>query len=237
MAIVSVKIYIFSCLLGFWVSSMYSLRDERWKLKGTTTVAIKCLDGVIMATDTRATMLPGFVAHKKVKKVYKVTRNIGMTIAGVPAEALNLLDLLRANASIYQIHRKREIPVKAVASLASNLLFSQRFYPYAVQIIIGGCDSEGYHLYSLDPFGSAIEDDLIATGSGSPVAYGVLESEYREGIKLNDGLRLVARAIQSAIKRDVYTGDSFDIATVTREKGYVELTKEEKESLLAEKAS
>jgi len=214
---------------------MYSMRDDGWRLKGTTTLAIKCIDGVIMATDTRATMLPGFVAHKKVKKVYKVTRNIGMTIAGVPAEALNILDLLKANASIYQIQRRRGIPVKAVAILASNLLFSQRYFPYAVQIVIGGYDSEGYHLYSLDPFGSAIEDDLIATGSGSPVAYGVLESGYHEKITLNDGLALAAKAIHSAMKRDVYTGDSFDIATVTQEKGYVELTTEEKERLLGKK--
>ena len=204
-----------------------------WRLKGTTTLAIKCVDGVIMATDTRATMLPGFIAHKKVKKVYRVTRNIGMTIAGVPAEALNILDLLRANASIYQIHRRRDIPVRAVAILASNLLFSQRYFPYAVQIVIGGYDPEGYHLYSLDPLGSAIEDNLIATGSGSPVAYGVLENEYNDKLSLNEGLSLVARAIQSAMKRDVYTGDDFDIATVTRERGYVELTTEEKRSLLS----
>ncbi len=215
---------------------MFSFGD-RLRLKGTTTVAIKCVDGVIMATDTRATMLPGFVAHKRVKKVYRVTRNIGMTIAGVPAEALNILDLLRANASIYQIYRRREIPVRAVASLASNLLFSNRLFPYAVQIIIGGYDSEGYHLFSLDPFGSAIEDNLIATGSGSPVAYGVLESEYNENISLNDGLRLIAKAIQSAIKRDVFTGDNFDIATITREKGYVELSTEEKMSLIGKKPS
>lgn len=213
------------------------MREGKWRLKGTTTLAIKCVDGVIMATDTRATMLPGFIAHKKVKKVYRITRNIGMTIAGVPAEALNILDLLRANASIYQIHRRRAIPVKAMAILASNLLFSQRYFPYAVQIVIGGYDSEGYHLYSLDPFGSAIEDDLIATGSGSPVAYGVLENEYNDKIPLNDGLSLVARAIRSAMKRDVYTGDSFDIATVTKEKGYVELTAEEKKSLLVKEAS
>ena len=88
-----------------------------------------------------------------------------------------------------------------------------------------------------DRFGSAIEDNLIATGSGSPVAYGVLESEYNENISLNDGLRLIAKAIQSAIKRDVFTGDNFDIATITREKGYVELSTEEKMSLIGKKPS
>jgi proteasome beta subunit len=211
---------------------MYPVKADDWKLKGTTTLAIKCVDGVIMATDTRATMLPSFIAHKKVKKVYQVTRNIGMTIAGVPAEALNLLDILKANASIYNLQRKREAPVKTIANLAATVLFSQRYYPYAVQAIVGGYDSEGFHLYSLDPFGSAIEDEVISTGSGSPVAYGVLESGYNDKMTLKEGLSLAANAIRSAMKRDVYTGDSFDIATITKDQGYSELTEQEKKSLL-----
>jgi len=204
---------------------------DRLKFRGTTTVAFKCVNGIVMATDTRATVLPGFVAHKKVKKVYGVTRNVGMTIAGVPAEAINLLDILRANAMLYQIQRKRIVPVKVVASLASVILFSQRLYPYEVQVIIGGYDDEGYHLYSLDPFGSAIEDDMIATGSGSPVAYGVLESGYSNGMSLDQGLVLAVKAINAAIKRNVYTGDDFDVATITMEKGYAELTDEEKKRI------
>ncbi|MBS7640538.1 MAG: proteasome subunit beta [Candidatus Bathyarchaeia archaeon] len=199
--------------------------------KGTTTVAFKCVDGVVMATDTRATVLPGFVAHKRVKKVYQITRNVGMTIAGIPAEAINLLDILRANAMLYQIQRKRIVPVKVVASLASLVLFSQRLFPYEVQVIIGGYDDEGYHLYSLDPFGSAIEDKMIATGSGSPIAYGILESGYYDGINLEEGLVLAVKAINAAIKRNVFTGDSFDIATVTVERGYVELSEEEKKRI------
>ena len=216
---------------------MYPRNVNNWKLKGTTTLALKCVDGVILATDTRATMLPGFVAHKKVKKIYEVTRNIGMTMAGVPAEAVNLLDVLRANASIYQFQRKRDVSVKTIASLASVVLFSQRYYPYAVQIVIGGYDAEGYHLYSLDPFGSALEDDMIATGSGSPVAYGVLESGYDSNITVKNGLALAAKAIRSAMKRDVYTGDAFDIATITQKKGYMELKEDVKKELLGKEAS
>ncbi|MEM2369409.1 MAG: proteasome subunit beta [Candidatus Bathyarchaeia archaeon] len=209
---------------------MYSGFEGR-VFKGTTTVAFKCVDGVVMATDTRATVLPGFVAHKKVKKVYQVTRNVGMTIAGIPAEAINLLDILRANALLYQIQRRRIVPVRVVASMASLILFSQRLFPYEVQVIIGGYDDEGYHLYSLDPFGSAIEDKVIATGSGSPVAYGVLESGYRDGISLEEGLVLAVKAINAAIKRNVFTGDDFDVATITMEKGYVELSEEEKRKI------
>lgn len=216
---------------------MYGSGLDNWKLKGTTTVAFKCLDGVVMATDTRATVLPGFVAHKKVKKVYGITRNVGMTIAGIPAEAINLLDVLRANAMLYQIQRKRIIPVKVVASLASVMLFQQRYFPYEVQVIIGGYDDEGFHLYSLDPFGSAIEDNMIATGSGSPVAYGVLESGYHDGINLDQGLILAVKAINAAIKRNVFTGDDFDLAVITREKGYVELTEKEKREIFIKASS
>lgn len=212
---------------------MFNVGLGEWRLKGTTTVAFKCIDGVVMATDTRATVLPGFVAHKKVKKVYQVTRNVGMTIAGVPAEAINLLDILRANATLYQIQRRRLIPVKVVASLASVVLFSQRLFPYEVQVIIGGYDDEGYHLYSLDPFGSAIEDNMIATGSGSPVAYGVLESGYRDGIRLEEGIALAVKAINAAIRRNVFTGDDFNIATITMENGYVELSEEEKRKIIS----
>ncbi|MEM2669713.1 MAG: proteasome subunit beta [Candidatus Bathyarchaeia archaeon] len=212
---------------------MFNVGLGEWRLKGTTTVAFKCIDGVVMATDTRATVLPGFVAHKKVKKVYQVTRNVGMTIAGVPAEAINLLDILRANATLYQIQRRRLIPVKVVASLASVVLFSQRLFPYEVQVIIGGYDDEGYHLYSLDPFGSAIEDNMIATGSGSPVAYGVLESGYRDEIRLEEGIALAVKAINAAIRRNVFTGDDFNIATITMENGYVELSEEEKRKIIS----
>ncbi|MEM2110544.1 MAG: proteasome subunit beta [Candidatus Bathyarchaeia archaeon] len=216
---------------------MYPRNIDNLKLKGTTTVSFKCVNGVIMATDTRATMLPSFVAHKRVKKVYEISRNIGMTIAGVPAEAINLLDILRANANIYQLQRKRIVPVRTIASLASLVLFSHRIYPYGVQIIIGGYDATGYHLYSLDPFGSAIEDDMIATGSGSPIAYGILEAEFNKEMSLKQGLALASKAIRGAIKRDVYTGDSFDIVTISEEKGYVELTEEEKEKLLGKESA
>lgn len=203
------------------------------KIRGTTTIALKCIDGVVFAADTRATMLPGFIASKSVQKIYRITRNVGMTIAGIPAEAENLLDILRANANLYQLQRNRIIPVRTVAGLASHILFSQRIYPYVIQIIIGGCDPEGYHIYSLDPFGSLMEDNVVSTGSGSPIAYGILENQYREGITLNEGLSIAVKAITAAMKRNIYTGDDFNVASITEEKGYIDLPREEKKELLS----
>jgi proteasome beta subunit len=71
------------------------------------------------------------------------------------------------------------------------------------------------------------EETSASTGSGSPVAYGVLEDGYRKDMTVEDGILLVVKAVSSAMKRDIGSGDSFDIVVVGKG-GYRELTAEEK---------
>lgn len=195
----------------------------------TTTIGIVCKDGIILATDTRATM-GFFVAHKRARKVYKIDDHLAMTVAGVVADAQNVVDILRANARLYRIGVKRPMPVNAAARLTANILFSSRFTPLGVQSIVAGVDGTGPHLYSIDPLGSLIDERCLSTGSGSPIAYGVLEDEYQEGQPIDKMLPVVLRAVRSAMKRDVASGDSFDVAVITEE-GYRELSEEEKGSI------
>lgn len=100
------------------------------------------------------------------------------------------------------------------------------------QILVGGVDSTGPHVFSLDPLGSLIEENCVATGSGSPIAYGVLEDKYKEGAQIKDILPIVVRAVDSAMKRDIASGNNFDIAVITKE-GYRSLSAEEKKEILA----
>lgn len=199
-------------------------------LKGTTTIGVVCKDGVVIATDTRVTM-GNIVAHKRGKKVYKIADHLAMTIAGVVADAQTVVDILKANATLYRLDKDRAFPVKASARLASNILFSSRTYPLLMQAIIGGVDEDGPHIFALDPLGSVTEETYVSTGSGSPVAYGVLEAEYKEGMKVQEGITMVVRAVNSAMKRDIGSGDSFDVVTVTKN-GYQELSEEEKQRFL-----
>ncbi len=199
-------------------------------LKGTTTMGIVCQDGIVIATDTRVTM--GYlVAHKKGKKVFKIDDHLAITIAGVVADAQNVVNILQANAKLYRLEKDRAFPVKSLARLASNILYSSRAFPLVMQAIIGGIDGSGPHIYALDPFGSVIEEKMVSTGSGSPVAYGVLEAEYTESLSVQEGIPLVVKAVWSAMKRDIGSGDSFDVATVTKE-GYKELSDQEKAKFL-----
>ncbi len=198
-------------------------------LKGTTTVGLICTDGVILSSDTRVTM-GAFIAHKHGKKIYKIDEHIAMTISGSVADAQRVVDILAANAQLYKMNFGRPIPIKTASRLVANLLFSSRYAPLIAQVLIGGIDDAGVHVFSLDPLGSLTEEKCVATGSGSPVAYGVLEDKYKEGVTTKEMLPTVVHAIKAAMKRNAATGDSFDVAIINKE-GYRELSEEEKKGI------
>ena len=110
----------------------------------------------------------------------------------------------------------------AAASLMSNILYGRRFAPYWVQLIIGGLDEDGGHVYSLDAAGGSIPDDYVTTGSGSPYVYGVLEDHYKEGLKVDDGVDIAIRGLTAAMSRDSASGNGYDIAKITK-KGWISI--------------
>jgi proteasome beta subunit len=204
---------------------------DQLTLKGTTTIGVVCEDGVILGSDSRVTM-GYYVAHKQGKKVYQIDEHLAMTIAGSVADAQKAVDILTTNARLYRINLGRPLPVSSAARLLSNLLFSVRGALLA-QVLVGGVDDTGSHVFSIDPFGSLTEEKCVSTGSGSPVAYGILEDKYREGAAVKEMLPVIVKAVSAAMKRDSASGDSFNIAVIDS-KGYRELGEKEKKQLLAD---
>jgi proteasome beta subunit len=198
-------------------------------VKGTTKIGVVCKDGLILASDTRVTM-GYFVAHKQGKKVYKIDDHIGMTIAGSVADAQKVIDIITANAQLYRINLNRPMPINSAARMTSNLLFSAR--GLMAQILFGGVDATGPHLYNLDPYGSLTEEKVTSTGSGSPLAIGVLEDKFKEGMTVEEALPIIAKAVNAAMKRDIASGNNYNIIIIDN-KGYKELTDEEKKELLS----
>jgi len=216
------------------VNKMYNEPTDKiskYVLKGTTTVGVVCKDGIVLGTDTRATM-GYFVAHKHAKKVYQLDDHLAMTIAGGVADAQNVVEIVKANSKLYKYEKGIIMPVSAAASLTANLLFANRYYPLILQALLGGVDGTGPHIFALDPLGSVTEEKCVSTGSGSPVAYGVLENDYKDGMTVKDAVPVVVKAVNSAMKRDSASGDSFDVALVTS-KGYEELGEDEKKKILS----
>jgi proteasome beta subunit len=196
---------------------------------GTTTVALKCKDGVILAADKRATM-GHFISNKEAEKVFKVDDFVAATIAGGVGDAQNIMRLLRAEAKLFRMNRKQPMTVRGVSTLMSNILNGNRYYPYLVMSIIAGIDQVP-RVFSIDPVGGLMEEDYISTGSGSPVAYGVLESEYLKDKTVSENIGIAAKAIKVAQQRDSASGNGVTLATIT-DKGYKKYDNAEVQKIL-----
>ncbi len=187
---------------------------------GTTTAGIVCKDGVVLAADQKATM-GNIVASKEAMKVFKITEKIGMTIAGSVGDAQAMVRILRAEMNLYELEQG-EVTIKAAATLLGNILRAsyKSFTPELVQLLLGGVDRRGPSLYSLDAAGGISEEkEFTFSGSGSVIAVGVLEDQYKKDISVEEGVDLLLRAIKAARERDVFSGGkSITILKITNDK-------------------
>ena len=199
---------------------MINLEEVKPQVKktGTTTVGLVCKDGVVLAAEKKSTM--GYlVANKETEKIYQLDDHIAMTIAGLSADGQALARYMKAELKLFSIENQRKISVKSAATLLSNILHGSKFYPFYVQLIIAGFDSAGPSIYDLDPVGGTEEEKkFFSTGSGSPMALGVLEDSFKEGVSLEEGSKLAVRAIKAAIERDIASGGkAIDVAVITKD--------------------
>ena len=184
---------------------------------GTTTLGLVCSDGVILAADNRTTM-GNLIAKKDKQKVRPLTDYMGMTMAGSVGDAQMLERMLKTNISIYEIQRKKRITVEAITTFLANTLQERSYFPYWVQILIGGYDNKPT-LFDCDPVGGYSEQkDYAISGSGSVFAVGVLEDKYKPNKTMKENEELALRAIHAAIERDTYSGNGADILFIGKDK-------------------
>ena len=213
-------------LIGVFLSN----NVEEKILHGTTTVGIKAKDGVILCADMRASA-GYFIANNNTMKIQKIDEHAGITMAGGVADAQNITDILRYHANLHRIQKQEPIPIKSLTRLTSLIFHQNRGYPFIADILVGGYDKTGPDLYNIDMFGSVEKKTFVTTGSGSPVAYGLLEEEYQENLSVEDAKIIALRAVKAAITRNIGTGDGINLAILDKD-GFRLLTKEQKKAII-----
>lgn len=201
------------------------MTSENLKKTGTTTLGMVCKEGVVIATEQRATM-GTLIAHKATKKLYKIDNHLALATAGLVGDLQTLARYLSAEANLYRLKRDAKMPVKSAATLMANILNQRKFAPYYVQLILGGYDDSGGFVYSLDAAGGAIPDKYTSAGSGSPYVFGVLEDTFKDGLSTDEGIDLAIRAITAAMNRDSASGGMISVAVITKD-GFKEISDEE----------
>jgi proteasome beta subunit len=200
-------------LRGFLPNRCFLLSHEYY-MPGATTIGVVCKDGVILAAERRVSY-GYFVMSKTGKKVFKITEKIGAACAGIVADMQILTREVSAYLNLYSYEREQSVMVRTAAKLMGSMLFEHRYFPYLAQTIVGGIDETGAKLYVLDPLGSVIEDKFTAVGSGSEIAMGLLETDYKEGMSVEDARGLVRKAVKAASARDIGSGEGLDMLVIT----------------------
>jgi len=183
---------------------------------GATVVGIKCVDGTVVATDSLISWGTLVLTDKGIK-AFKLTDTIVLASAGLTSDYQMLVNRLRAMIRLYELNRRKPISVRALSKMVANTLYARRAAPLFVQTIIIGVDSEGPALYTLDMGGSLIPDNYTAAGSGTQIAYGVLEREYTEAITVKQAEEVAVNAVKAGIARDIQSGGAIRVMAVTKD--------------------
>lgn len=186
---------------------------------GTTVIGVATKDGVVIGADKRVTAGGIWIAHKKFEKIAIITDKIAVATAGNVSDVQLLLKITKAELRLKQLRTKVEPSVREAANLFATLTYEniRKLSPLIAitAFVMGGRDVKGSWLYDIGIDGSIMEHkDFVSVGSGSVVAYGVLEAGYRPELSRDEAIQLVVKALNAAMQRDTATGSGLDIVVI-----------------------
>lgn len=187
---------------------------------GTTCVALKFKDGVILAADRRTSA--GYVVSDKSVKLHKLADNVCATHSGTVSDAQLHERVIKAEIKLKELNTERKILVKEAATIANNIQYRNVRTPSTIQPIvgylIGGVDKMGPQLFEVGPDGTLLEfETFAADGSGSIFIKSLLDVEYKENMSEKEAISLVEKSLLSAMKIDGHSGGGIVMAIVTKD--------------------
>jgi len=178
---------------------------------GTTVVAMRIADGVIMAGDRRATA-GNIIAHHAMEKVFPADRHSAVAIAGSAGMAMEMVRLFQVQLEHYEKVEGSTLSLEGKANQLAQMVRSQ--LPMAMQGLAVVPLYAGYdtargtgRIFNYDVTGGRYEEiDFQATGSGGRDARNTVKLGWRAQLPLEEGLDLAIRALWDAADEDSATG-------------------------------
>lgn len=192
----------------------------------TTIVGLKTNEGIVLGSDKRASK-GFFIGSKITQKIAKIDETLAVAIAGQLSDAEYMIKVAKAERRLVDIRRGFPLTVRESARLIANMAYAglKNYQPYFVELLVAGVDAEGGHILAADMSGALTEEDFASSGSGSPIAYGVLESVYSKDITNEQAKNIATKAVAAAMERDPGSGNGIDLLVIPN---LVMITEEEK---------
>jgi 20S proteasome subunit beta 5 len=188
---------------------------------GTTTLGFVFKHGIIIAVDSRASM-GSYIGSQTVKKVIEINDFLLGTMAGGAADCSFWERHLTRLCRMHELRTKERISVAAASKLLANIFFQYRGQGLSCGTMVAGWDKKGPSLYMVDDNGERFKGQRFSVGSGSPFAYGVLDTGYRHDLSVEEAVELGRRSIYHATHRDGASGGVVRVYHV-HEKGWTKV--------------
>ena len=178
---------------------------------GTTVLAIRYSDGVLMAGDRRATS-GHLISHRSIEKVLPADSSSGVAIAGAAGPAMEMVRLFQLQLEHYEKVEGTTLTLDGKANQLSQML--RNHLPAAMQglavvPLFAGFDSrtEQGRLFQFDVTGGRYEErDYAAIGSGGLHAATVMKLRHQPGIGADEAIDVAIEAMFQAADEDIATG-------------------------------
>ncbi len=196
---------------------------------GSTSIGIVCADGIVLLAHKRVSS--PLLIGGSTEKIFNIDSHIAASSSGLVADARKLVDYARVEAQKHRLTFDEEIPIELLAKhVGDHIQFYTQYggaRPYGVSFLIAGVDG-GMRLFETDPSGALFEYKATAIGSGKKAVEELLEKEYKDGMSLDDGVKLGIKALKKVIE-DKITPSLVDIALIRADDHKVHLlSKQEK---------
>jgi proteasome beta subunit len=184
---------------------------------GTTTVGIVTKDAIIMAADKRVTA-GSMIMDKNITKVMPINERMLLTIAGVVSDIQLLVKYIKAEIKIKDLKTGTPTSVKAASNLLAGFNYGGlRSQGSIAQFLLAGTDLDGPQLFEVTFDGAVMPiESYKVTGSGTPFALAVVDSQWKPGMTEAEGIALAKRALTGAMERDSASGNGYDVYVVSK---------------------
>jgi proteasome beta subunit len=181
----------------------------------TTIVGLRTKYGVILGSDRRASK-GFFIGSKITQKITRIDDTLAVAVAGQLSDAEHIIKVAKAERKLIELRRGFPLTVKESARLIANLAYSglKNYQPYFVELIVAGVDSDGGQVFVADMSGAITGEEFAASGSGSPVAYGVLENLFHNEMTNDQAKQVAEKAVSAAMERDPGSGNGIDVLVI-----------------------
>jgi len=183
-------------------------------LTGTTIMATKFENGVVLAADSR-TSTGNYVANRVTDKLTKITDKIYACRSGSAADTQAIVDIVRYHLRVQEIETGEEPTVQVAANICRDLCYQYKNSFMAGLIIAGWDKKKGGQVFVIPLGGTLAEQEWTIGGSGSTFIYGYCDENFRDGMTKEEATDFCRNSVRQAVKRDGSSGGVCRTAVIT----------------------